>query len=184
MLTPRSCRHKRDPSDSNGKAMHEKYKTWDDPIESDFGGAGAYSSAPEYLKILHSLLAEDGKLLLPASIQELFRPQLTTESRKAFEKLLRDPELNAKLGALPMGVQKDHALGGLVLLEDLPGLPKDGTLLWGGIPNLFWVSISHTSLVLHLVSWWSTHLRSGAPRCQSLRAFKTKRADDGLSLAD
>ena len=138
--------HQRDPLNINGKAMYTRTMSRIDPVEGDFDGMGAFSTAPEYMKILHSLLADDGKLLNSSSIKELFRPQLTDQSRKALNKVLEDPEANAKLGALPMGVATDHAIGGLLLMEDLPGWQKKGTMLWGGLPNLFWVSNPHTLL--------------------------------------
>ena len=139
--------HNRDPLESNGKAVYIGSKSWDDPIERDFGGIGLYSSAPDYLKVLQSLLADDGKLLKSASIEEMFRPQLTDESRKALNELLEDPEANASIGDLPLGVKKDYGIGGLLLMEDLPNSQRKGTMLVGGLPNLFWVSNRQIPLV-------------------------------------
>ena len=36
--------------------------------------------------------------------------------------------------------KKDWGLGGLLLLEDQPDGKAAGTMIWGGLPNLIWVS--------------------------------------------
>ena len=128
----------RDPSGS-GKAVYKEGKTWDDPLDTAFGGAGAYSSPPEYMKILRSLLADDGKLLKSSTLDEMFQPQLTEESRDSFMDLLKDPGLNNQLGGVPLGTKKDWGLAGLLIMEDLKDWARKGSMTWGGLPNLTWV---------------------------------------------
>ena len=128
----------RDPEGS-GRAIHKEGKTWDDPIDAAFGGAGAYSSAAEYMKILCTLLVDDGKVLTSSTLDEMFRPQLTELSRVSLMKLLENPDLNNQLGGLPLGTEKDYAVAGLLTVHDLKGSAKGGTLTWGGLPNLTWV---------------------------------------------
>ena len=106
---------------ATGKAVFNG-KGWVDPVEDAFGGAGLYSSMPEYMKVLRSLLDNDGKLLKSESVDEVCRPQLSEASQKSMMKVLEDPELNDALGALPLGAKKDYCLAGLLLLEDI----KDG----------------------------------------------------------
>jgi len=42
------------------------------------------------------------------------------------------------MGGTPKHVAKDHALGGLIMMDDAPDGKKAGTMLWGGYPNLIW----------------------------------------------
>ena len=124
----------------SGKAVFMGAKAWDDPIEDDFGGAGVYCSMPEYFKVLKAVLGADGRILGGESWEEMGRPQLSDTQRGEMMRQLRDPEVNERLGALPLGAEKDWGLGGMILGEDIGGGRRKGTLLWGGVPNLFWVS--------------------------------------------
>ena len=129
----------RDPSGS-GKAIYTSLQSMPDSMKDDTGGGGAFGNAPEYMKILHSLLANDEKLLQKETVDDLFKPQLTELSRQA---LMSDPELNLMLG----GTEKDWGLGGVLLLEDLPNWRKKYSMSWGGMPNLSWVFHSAAILV-------------------------------------
>ena len=119
-----------------------------DGMTDCMGGQGLNACAPEYLKVLHSILVDDEKLLKKESVVQLFTPQLTDLSQKALMKLLEDPDLNRLFGAtLPMGCKKDWGLGGLLCMEQLPGWKSKGTLTWTGMPNLCWVcSLIHPTL--------------------------------------
>jgi CubicO group peptidase (beta-lactamase class C family) len=57
-----------------------------------FGGAGCYTNAEEYSKIIHGLLTSDKneRILSKESLKEFFKPQLGKESLKALNTLLRD----------------------------------------------------------------------------------------------
>lgn len=136
----------RDPSGS-GKAIYTSAQLMPDSTKDDTGGGGAFANAPEYLKILHSLLANDEKLLKKKTVDDLFKPQLSELSRQAFMNLWSDPQLNLMLGGLPLGTEKDWGLGGLLLLEDLPNWRRKYSMTWGGMPNLSWVSHSASLLV-------------------------------------
>ena len=127
---------------ATGKAVHKPTKTWDDPLDDAFGGAGVYSSMPDFFKILQSLLNDDGKLLKSETVRQMERPQLNDECRASLMRNLEDPEVNDMLGALPLGSRKHWGLGGILLMEDMKGGRRSGTVAWGGIPNLFWVSCS------------------------------------------
>lgn len=108
-----------------------------------FGGLGAFSSPEEYIKILHGLLTTDegsGKLLTRASVDEFFKPQLSERARKALQVLLKDEELNNAMGGTPIEMKKDWGLGGLLTLSEVEGGRRPGTMTWGGLPNLTWVS--------------------------------------------
>ncbi|KAG7004437.1 hypothetical protein G7Y79_00025g057230 [Physcia stellaris] len=122
----------------SGKAVFTGAKSWDDPVEDDFGGAGVYSSMPDYLKVLQAVLSADRKLLGAETWEEMFRPQLGPAARESMMEQLTDPEVNDRLGNLPLGSEKDWGLGGMLLQEDIKDGRRKGTLLWGGVPNLFW----------------------------------------------
>lgn len=136
----------RDPP-GTGKANYTSAQMIPEFGKDDTGGAGVYGSASEYLKFLHSLLANDEKLLQKRTVDDLFKPQLSELSRQALMNLLTDPQLNLMLGGVPLGTEKDFGLGGLLILEDLPKMSRKNTMTWGGMPNLTWVSHPATCLV-------------------------------------
>ncbi|KZP22318.1 hypothetical protein FIBSPDRAFT_890437 [Athelia psychrophila] len=96
------------------------------------GGGGVYGSPVEYLRVLGSLLRDDGKLLQSASVDELFRPQLS----KAIP-----------AGNIPVGTDASWGLGGMTTLEDVDGRRRKGSVAWGGLPNLFWWMDRETGVV-------------------------------------
>lgn len=103
-----------------------------------FGGHGIYAKLSDYLRILQSLLANDGKLLKPETVDMMFEPQLGESSAAAFT-YFRD-----HYGGMLIGEQSDkmpvnYGLGGMLFLEDDVGRRKKGTLSWGGIVNPFWL---------------------------------------------
>ena len=138
-LQPRmAVMSKRSPE--TGKAVHSGEDMMGRNVEDDMGGAGIYCCAPEYLKILHSILANDGKLLKPETVTDvMFQPQLTEESQKGLNKICADPIWRFTLGGLPVESVKNWGIGGLLISTDLPASRKAGTMTWGGLPNLTWV---------------------------------------------
>ncbi|KAF7973516.1 hypothetical protein HWV62_3458 [Athelia sp. TMB] len=109
-------------------------------ISFGMGGAGLWGSAPEYLKVLTSLLRDDGKLVKSETLAEMFKPQLSPASKDHWMKALERPEGRAAFtGNLNVGLDLDWGLGGKYALEDIPeGRRKKGSLSWGGLPNLYW----------------------------------------------
>ena len=53
---------------------------------------------------------------------------------------LEVPMVNEVMSALPLGAKKNWGLAGLMVLEDLKGWRRKGTLTWVGIPDHTWVS--------------------------------------------
>jgi hypothetical protein len=43
------------------------------------------------------------------------------------------------MGRTPIDMEKSHGLGGVVVMKDQPDGMKAGTMLWSGLPNLYWV---------------------------------------------
>lgn len=115
-----------------------------------FGGSGGYSTLGEYRTFLLSLLRNDGKLLRPESVDELFRPQLTAAQAQAFKQFLLGPSGAFFIGEfLPEEYEHDWAFGGVVFVEGYrDGRRRAGTLSWGGIANTFWMIDREAGLAL------------------------------------
>lgn len=106
-----------------------------------FGGHGCYADLTDYVKILDSILNDDEVLLKRESTAEMFRPQLTSEAKKGLNTVIHIPEIHDYfIGGLPDTVTYDWGVGGILLdTDDTATKRKKGTLLWSGMPNLFWV---------------------------------------------
>jgi CubicO group peptidase (beta-lactamase class C family) len=110
---------------------------WPVDMTEDSGGSGAYASVVDYQKILHSITANDGRLLQSNMVEELFRPVMSPIVRASVRKVLMDENINNIFGGLPKGTDVTYAIGGMVVLEDLPGRRRKGSLHWGGLLNVF-----------------------------------------------
>jgi CubicO group peptidase (beta-lactamase class C family) len=121
--------------------------------DDDFGGGGAYCSAPDFAKILSSLCSNDGKLLRPYIVNEMFRPQLGPEARARVQNFFAIKQINDIFaGGLPQTnppLPLDWGLGGMLVMEDVPsglghagnrrGVRRSkGSMFWAGLPNLYW----------------------------------------------
>lgn len=120
-------------------------------IGEDFGGQGLYGSAVEFVEVLHSINVNDGKLMKPTTVDEVFRPQLGPGSLGALESFLR-LEVGGTFGSLPPGTKVDHGLGGVLIQSDQPTGLKKGTLTWNGFPNLKWTIDRESGLSLYYAS--------------------------------
>ncbi|KAL3255981.1 hypothetical protein ABHI18_007884 [Aspergillus niger] len=100
----------------------------------DLGGGGLYSSVADYMKVLISLLKNDGLLLRPDMVMIMFEPQLP-DPRPLLAKTQ-----DSKSGAmLRSGIDCDawnFGLGGILTTADVEGICRKGTMSWGGLPNL------------------------------------------------
>ncbi|KAE9395562.1 beta-lactamase/transpeptidase-like protein [Gymnopus androsaceus JB14] len=105
--------------------------------EFAFGGGGLFTSPQEYMKILHSLLTNDGKLLRPESVDDFFRPQLEEKPRQSMAEFFSKHMTNSPTN--PAG-KKDWGLGGILLMEDGPDeySRKAGTMGWAGAFHCYW----------------------------------------------
>ncbi|PVH80530.1 beta-lactamase/transpeptidase-like protein [Cadophora sp. DSE1049] len=112
---------------------------YDDPTEDEYGGAGAIGSPVEYIKILNSLLSSDGKLLSASSIDELFRPQLSSSDViQALENSIFQPMYKDGFANPPAGTPMNHGLGGTIVMSDIEGGRRKGSMNWSGMPCLMW----------------------------------------------
>ena len=112
-----------------------------DPVH-DEGGAGVHTTCGDYLKLLTSLLRNDGRVLRRESVEMMFAPQLS-EKGQSFKDMLKVPEM-AQYLTPGMDPARDWTwgLGGAMVLNGLPGRAGRGCMFWGGLPNLSWVSNS------------------------------------------
>jgi len=124
--------------------------------KNDLGGGGLYSCAEDYIKVLKSLLVNDGKLLKSDGemYQELFRGQL--EHPEALTDLVQ----NTPFGALvapgyprTAETQWNYALGGAVVEKEIPGHAAKGTLYWSGLPNNYWFIDRENGVCGFYASW-------------------------------
>ncbi|KIW22100.1 uncharacterized protein PV07_12516 [Cladophialophora immunda] len=119
---------------------------WKFDCRDDLGGAGLYSTANDYSKLLAALLADGGPLLSKASVDEMFRAQLgpvpvaslrefiVGTDTKNTKSLLWTQTLEEWRDVMEIG----HCLCGVVNNEDVAGRRKKNTVSWDGMPNLLW----------------------------------------------
>lgn len=104
-------------------------------------GAGAYSTAPDYLRFLRAMLRGgelDGeRILRPETVDLAFRDHL---DGAAWPEVMRTaiPELSNDVPSLPLA--QGFGLGFHLILEDIPGMRRSGTGDWAGLSNCyFWI---------------------------------------------
>lgn len=109
-----------------------------DPIDG-MGGHGGYANLGEYIKVLRSLLANDGQLLKTETVETMFTPQLSPESSKALSTVMQGPISALFIGEWKPETEVNWGLGGILLMKDGDGRRKKGSLSWGGVANTFWL---------------------------------------------
>jgi CubicO group peptidase (beta-lactamase class C family) len=104
----------------------------------DFGGHGLFMSGEDFAKVLRSLLANDGKLLKPATVDNMFQHHLSPEATTGHQASLAGPMgIFFRLGVGPE-TKLGYGLGGLLTLQDIDGWYGERTLTWGGGLTLTW----------------------------------------------
>ena len=63
-----------------------------------FGGHGGFGGMEDYLKVLRSILANDGKLLKPETVELMFQPQLSADSQKGLTEFRHSPYAAMMIG--------------------------------------------------------------------------------------
>ncbi|OBT53074.1 hypothetical protein VE04_05709 [Pseudogymnoascus sp. 24MN13] len=106
--------------------------------QGHFGGHGMFMAGEDYVKILRSVLANDGKVLKPATVDDMFEHHLSPEATEGHKAALASPMgVFFSVGTEP-GTKVGHGLGGLLTLEDVNGWHGERTLTWGGGLTLTW----------------------------------------------
>lgn len=124
--------------DPDGKVVLTDEKYFAGPVADEWGGVGAFATAPNYLKILKSICSDDGKLLKSTTVDEMFKPQLGKESQQTLQRLLAIKEINQLFGGLPDATIVNFGLGSMLNMNELPSGRTKGSMMWSGYPNLIW----------------------------------------------
>lgn len=124
--------------------------------KDDSGGGGLYSCAQDYIKVITSLLLDDGKLLKGEMYGELFRGQL--ENPEAFTAAATNRVFGqffapAYAAYRESGTKWDYALGGGIVAKEIPGQASKGTLFWSGLPNNYWFVDRENGVCGYYASW-------------------------------
>ncbi|KAL9108752.1 MAG: hypothetical protein Q9227_006548 [Pyrenula ochraceoflavens] len=107
--------------------------------KGDFGGHGLFMTAADYVKILQSLMANDGKILKPAMVDDMFEPHhLSPEATKGHRAALASPTGVYFLVGTAPELKSTFGFGGHLTLEDVEGWYGERTLSWGGGLTLAW----------------------------------------------
>jgi CubicO group peptidase (beta-lactamase class C family) len=126
------------PIDNGEKVEWTDTLLYDIPTVDECGGQGSYGSPVSYMKILQSILSDDGKLLKSKTIDEMFTPQLGAGARKGFENFLELPYYKDAFASHKVGTKVNWGLGGMMVMQDEHTGRKRGTMSWSGLPNLLW----------------------------------------------
>jgi len=103
-----------------------------------FGGHGLFMTPADYLKVLHSLLANDSKLLNPETVNSMFENHLTSAATSSLEAALAGPVGPHFRVGTELGSKAGYGMSGLLTLEDVEGWYGSNTLTWGGGLTFAW----------------------------------------------
>lgn len=103
----------------DGLLDHGPVPPFPEPI-GEGGGAGIYSNAHDYTRVLADLLKDEPLLLKKESVDALFAPQFAKGS-KSFEALHTNsgPAYGNTIGTSTDGLEFNHGLGGLIIAEEI-----------------------------------------------------------------
>jgi CubicO group peptidase (beta-lactamase class C family) len=107
--------------------------------QGDFGGHGMFTTAPAYLKVLQSLMRNDGKLLKPATVDLMFENHLNAEEQRGLKHATDDSPLAPHFRAGTAHASKvGYGISGILTMEDTEDFYGKGTLTWGGGMTFTW----------------------------------------------
>jgi CubicO group peptidase (beta-lactamase class C family) len=122
----------------DGKLSENTMPVFTESVTEHSGGGGLWGSAPDYLKVLADLILPKPTLLKVETIETLLAaPQIPTDSPAVKALVGARSGAIAANAAATLEPTLNYGLGGLVMTKDSPVLPQ-GTLSWGGLPNLKW----------------------------------------------
>ncbi|KAJ8115170.1 hypothetical protein OPT61_g3128 [Boeremia exigua] len=116
------------------------------PVDAkdEYGGAGLFGTAEDYLKLLKSILRDDGRLLTSQTLELMFEPSMSPQCKIALNKNLSVPDLakiyipGEPVVGTPGAGDWNHGLGGLIGLHKSDDGFESQWLQWVGGPNLKW----------------------------------------------
>jgi CubicO group peptidase (beta-lactamase class C family) len=121
--------------EADGKLTAFEGMVFPEKVVDYSGGGGLWSCATDYIKVLADLIKDEPTLLKRETVLNLLaKPQI--ENEKALAGLVVGRAI-AAANASPAQAGMNYGLGGMVLTKDSETLPN-GTLSWGGLPNLKW----------------------------------------------
>jgi len=155
--------------DRNGKlrALHPNHPFAKLPgdVYSEGGGGACYSTANDFIKLLISLLRNDGKLLKQETVNMMFSPQLKDPIH--LRRVRANPISYKPAANIPTWTPVDHGFGGILNGDDIPTTGRSkGSMQWGGLPNLKWWIDPRNGVC---GCYWSQLLPQGDP--QSFRLY-------------
>ncbi|GAP91026.2 hypothetical protein SAMD00023353_5400240 [Rosellinia necatrix] len=139
---------------------------WHEDIEAS-GGQGIYTTPAAYLRVMWSVLSDDGRLLRPATRALLFERALAPEAERGFDEYCDRFRAFVPGVPVPVEIGHSHSLGGMLTLEDCDGdrWRREGNLSWSGLPNIIW----NIDAKAGICSIWAFHLKPwGDPICVEL----------------
>ena len=125
-----------------GKLEFEDEFFFHEDTPACFGGMTLKTNPLDFMKFLHAILLNDGTLLSPKMVDEMFLPQLSPKVAEEMGDFVRTPPYDVFFGRLvPKGVKPNYGLGGLLAMNDVPDGPwrRQGSMVWYGLPNFHWV---------------------------------------------
>ncbi|KAI1461199.1 beta-lactamase family protein [Annulohypoxylon moriforme] len=123
-------------SDTGAVAETGEQAWFEKGLKEPFGGQGIYTTMPDYMKLLHSLLVDDEKVLKKETAALFFQPQLSPASKESLLKIMRGPEWT--IGTFPETNEYDWSLGGILIDGDKHEFRRKNTMIWSGAANTFW----------------------------------------------
>lgn len=156
----------RSGSPGAGKLQYRDEAYWHADIEPH-GGQGIYTTPESYLKVLWSILSDDGKLLKPETRELLFKRALSPEAERGLDEYCHTFKAFVPGVPVPPEIKHSHSLGGMLTLEDCDGdrWRREGNLSWSGLPNIIW----NIDQKAGICSIWAFHMKPwGDPICVEL----------------
>ncbi|KAI1179615.1 Simvastatin synthase [Nemania sp. FL0916] len=156
----------RDPATGAATVRHNEERYFKADI-APHGGQGIYTSPAAYIKVLFSILSNDGALLKSDTRDLLFKRALTPEAEKTFDDYCEQFKAYVPGSPVPIEKKHSHSLGGMLTLEDCDGenWRREGNLSWSGLPNIIW----NIDVKAGICSVWAFHMKPwGDPTCHEL----------------
>ena len=112
-----------------------------------FAESGLFMTAPDFTKVLRSILANDGKLLRHATVEDMFKDHLAPAAEEGLGRILVG-SMGPLFAAYPAAkeTKSSHGLGGIVTKEDVDVFCAEGTLTWGAAMSVVWFIDRKTDL--------------------------------------
>ena len=106
--------------------------------EGHFGGHGLFMSGADFIKVLHSLLANDSRLLKPTTVDNMFEDHLSQEAMAGYLAVLSGPMGDFFRGGIDVETKTGFGLGGVLTRSNIDSWYGERTLTWGGDLTLAW----------------------------------------------